>query len=190
MSGPRFDVVRADAGASRAGFEGWIQESVARDTFARAGLNFDQLRTRAQSANFRPVRMGRLTGSVSLETSFEQMRSANVVGVLPGTTRPDEYVIYTAHWDHLGRCAPVDGDDICNGALDNATGTAGLIELARQFSGEGAPERSVVFIALTAEEQGLLGALYYQQNLRFPARQTVAAIQWTAQQLRPSRISR
>ncbi|HRP09593.1 MAG TPA: M28 family metallopeptidase [Terricaulis sp.] len=176
VSGPRFDVVRADGGASRAGFEGWIQESVARDTFARAGLNFDQLRTRAQSPGFRPVRMGRLTGSISLETSFEQMQSANVVGILPGTTRPDEYVIYTAHWDHLGRCAPVDGDDICNGALDNATGTAGLIELARQFAGQGAPERSIVFIALTAEEQGLLGALYYQQNPLFPARQTVAAI--------------
>ena len=176
VSGARFDVVRADGGASRAGFEGWIQENVARDTFQRAVLNFDQLRTRAQRQGFRPVRMGRLTGSVSLETSFEQMQSANVVGILPGTTRPDEYVIYTAHWDHLGRCAPVEGDDICNGALDNATGTAGLIELARQFSGEGAPERSVVFIGLTAEEQGLLGALYYMQNPLFPARQTVAAI--------------
>lgn len=176
VTGPRFDVVRADRGASRAGFEGWIQEQVARDTFQRAGLNFDQLRTRAQRQGFRPVRMGRLTGSVSLETTFEEMRSSNVVGILPGTTRPDEYVIYTAHWDHLGRCAPIDGDDICNGALDNATGTAGLIELARQFSGQGAPERSVVFIGLTAEEQGLLGALYYMQNPVFPARQTVAAI--------------
>lgn len=176
VTGPRFDVVREDRGASRAGFEGWIQERVARDTFTRAGLNFDQLRARAQRQGFRPVRMGRLTGSVTLETSFDTLQSANVVGILPGTTRPDEYVIYTAHWDHLGRCAPVDGDDICNGALDNATGTGGLVELARQFSGQGAPERSVVFIALTAEEQGLLGALYYQHNPLFPARQTVAAI--------------
>lgn len=176
VSGARFDVVRADGGASRAGFEGWIQESVARDTFQRAGLNFDQMRTRAQRQGFRPVRMGRLTGSVSLETSFEQLQSANVVGILPGTTRPDEYVIYTAHWDHLGRCAAVDDDDICNGALDNATGTSGLVELARQFHANGAAGRSVVFIALTAEEQGLLGALYYQQNPLFPARQTVAAI--------------
>lgn len=176
VSGPRFDVVRADRGASRAGFEGWIQESVARDTFRRANLNFDQLRTRAQRQGFRPVRMGTLRGSISLETSFEQMQSSNVVGILPGTTRPDEYVIYTAHWDHLGRCAPVNGDNICNGALDNATGTGGLVELARQFSAEGAPERSVVFIALTAEEQGLLGALYYMQHPLFPARQTVAAI--------------
>jgi Zn-dependent M28 family amino/carboxypeptidase len=176
VSGARFDVVRADRGAGRAGFEGWIQESVARATFARAGLNFDQMRTRAQRHGFRPVRMGRLTGSVTLETSFEEMRSSNVVGVLPGTTRPDEYVIYTAHWDHLGRCAAIDGDDICNGALDNATGTSALIELARQFQANGAAGRSVVFIALTAEEQGLLGALYYQHHPLFPARQTVAAI--------------
>jgi Zn-dependent M28 family amino/carboxypeptidase len=176
VTGPRFDVVRSDRGASRAGFEGWIQEQVARETFRRAGLNFDQLRTRAQQRGFRPVRMGRLTGSVTLETTFEEMRSSNVVGVLPGATRPDEYIIYTAHWDHLGRCSPIDGDDICNGALDNATGTAGLVELARRFNAEGRPERSVVFIGLTAEEQGLLGALYYMQNPVFPARQTVAAI--------------
>ena len=188
VSGARFDVVRADRGASRAGFEGWIQESVARETFQRAGLNFDQLRARAQSPGFRPVRMGRLTGSLTLETSFETLNSSNVVGILPGTTRPDEYVIYTAHWDHLGRCAPVNGDDICNGALDNATGTGGLIELARQFRGDGAPERSVVFIALTAEEQGLLGAVYYQQNPLFPARQTVAAINMDG--LNPSGLTR
>ncbi|MCR6643621.1 MAG: M28 family metallopeptidase [Terricaulis sp.] len=176
VTGARFDVAREDRGARARALRGWIQERVARDTFTRAGLNFDQLRARAQRQGFRPVAMGRLTGSVTLETSFETLQSANVVGILPGTSRPDEYVIYTAHWDHLGRCAPVDGDDICNGALDNATGTGGLIELARQFSGQGAPERSVVFIALTAEEQGLLGALYYQQNPLFPSRQTVAAI--------------
>lgn len=176
VSGARFDVVRTDRGASRAGFEGWIQEQVARDTFRRAGMDFDQMRARAQTRGFRAVRMGRLTGSVRLETRNEQMTSANVVGILPGRTRPDEYIIYTAHWDHLGRCAPIDGDDICNGALDNATGTAALVEIARQFQADGGPERSVVFIALTAEEQGLLGALYYQQNPIFPARQTVAAI--------------
>ncbi len=176
VAGARFDVVRADGGATRAGFDGWMQESVARETFQRAGLDFDQLRTRAQTRGFRAVDMGSLTGSISLETRFEQTRTSNVVGILPGTTRPDEYVIYTAHWDHLGRCAPINGDDICNGALDNATGTAALIELAREFGENGRPERSVVFIALTAEEQGLLGALYYQQNPLFNPRDTVAAI--------------
>jgi len=176
VSGPRFDIVRADRGASRAGFEGWMQEGLARETFTRAGLDFDQLRQRAQTQGFRPVRLGSLTGSIALETWLETTRTSNVVGVLPGTTRPQETILYSAHWDHLGRCSPIDGDDICNGALDNATGTAGLIELARRFSAEGRPERTVAFIALTAEEQGLLGALYYQQNPIFAPRDTVAAI--------------
>ncbi len=176
VSGARFDVVRADRGASRAGFEGWIQESVARETFQRAGLNFDQLRSRAQTRGFRPVPMGSLRGSLSLRTSFEETRTSNVIGVLPGTERPDETIIYSAHWDHLGRCSPINGDDICNGALDNATGTSALIEVARRYSAEGAPDRSVAFIALTAEEQGLLGALYYMQNPVFEPRNTVAAI--------------
>jgi len=176
VTGPRFDIVRADGGASRAGFEGWMQESVARETFQRAGLDFDLLRSQAQTRGFRPVDLGSLTGSLSLQTRLEQTRTSNVVGILPGRTRPNETVVYTAHWDHLGRCAPIDGDDICNGAFDNATGTAALIELARQFSAQERPERTVAFIALTAEEQGLLGALYYQQNPIFAPRDTVAAI--------------
>ncbi|PZO49132.1 MAG: peptidase M28 [Alphaproteobacteria bacterium] len=176
VSGPRFDIVRADRGASRAGFEGWMQEGLARDTFTRAGLDFDQLRQRAQTQGFRPVRLGSLTGSIALQTRLETTRTSNVVGVLPGTTRPDETILYSAHWDHLGRCSPIDGDDICNGALDNATGTAALIELARRYSAAGRAERSVAFIALTAEEQGLLGALYYQQHPVFEPRNTVAAI--------------
>jgi Zn-dependent M28 family amino/carboxypeptidase len=176
VSGARFDVVRADRGAGRAGFEGWIQEAVARETFERAGLDFDRLRAQAQTRGFRPVRMGTLRGSLSLTTSFVETRTANIVGVLPGRSRPQEMVVYSAHWDHLGRCAPVDGDDICNGALDNATGTAALVELARRFAADGAPERSVAFIGLTAEEQGLLGALYYMQHPVFEPRDTVAAI--------------
>ncbi|MBY0568771.1 MAG: M28 family peptidase [Hyphomonadaceae bacterium] len=176
VAGPRFDIVRADRGASRAGFEGWMQEAVARETFQRAGVDFDRLRAQAQTRGFRAVDLGSLTGSIALQTRLEQTRTSNVVGVLPGRSRPNETVIYSAHWDHLGRCAAIDGDDICNGALDNATGTAALIELARAFSANGRPERSVAFIALTAEEQGLLGALYYQQNPIFNPRDTVAAI--------------
>ena len=111
-----------------------------------------------------------------LETRAEERTTYNVVGVLPGTERPNETVIYTAHWDHLGRCPPVDGDDICNGAFDNATGTSALIELARRFHAQGPTDRTVAFIALTAEEQGLLGALYYMQHPLFAPRDTVAAI--------------
>ncbi len=173
--GARRDVVRADRGASRAGFEGWINNDVAMETFRRAGLNFERLKARAQQRGFRAVPMN-LTGSLTLEQSWEERTTYNIVGVLPGSERPDETIIYTAHWDHLGRCPPVDGDDICNGALDNATGTAALIELARRFSAEGQPERTVAFIGLTAEEQGLLGALYYQQDPVFAPANTVAAI--------------
>ncbi|HYD86854.1 MAG TPA: M28 family metallopeptidase [Vitreimonas sp.] len=172
----RWDVVRADRGANRAGFEGWINNDVAMETFRRAGLDFNRLKARAQTRGFRAVPMGSLRGSIELQTRTETRTTNNVVGVLPGTQRPQETIIYSAHWDHLGRCPAIDGDDICNGALDNATGTAALIELARRFSAEGAPQRSVAFIALTAEEQGLLGALYYQQHPLFEPRNTVAAI--------------
>jgi Zn-dependent M28 family amino/carboxypeptidase len=171
----RWDVVRANGGADRAGFDGWMNNEVAMETFRRAGLDFNQLKARAQQRGFRAVPMN-LRGSMTLNTQIETRTTSNIVGVLPGTERPDETVIYTAHWDHLGRCPPVDGDDICNGAFDNATGTSALIELARRFHEQGAPERSVAFIALTAEEQGLLGALYYMQHPVFAPRDTVAAI--------------
>ncbi len=171
----RWDIVRADRGAGRAGFEGWINNETAMETFQRARLDFNELKQRAQRRGFRAVRMN-LTGSLALDTSIEQRTTYNVVGVLPGTARANETIIYSAHWDHLGRCPPIDGDDICNGALDNATGTAALIELARRASAQGRPQRSLAFIALTAEEQGLLGALYYRDNPVFPARDTVAAI--------------
>ena len=171
----RWDIVREDRGASRAGFEGWINNEVAMETFRRANLDFAELKSRAQRRGFRAVRMN-LTGSMRLETRAEQRTSYNVVGVLPGTQRPDETIIYSAHWDHLGHCPAINGDDICNGALDNASGTAALVELARRFSAAGRRQRSVAFIALTAEEQGLLGALYYSQHPIFPARTTVAAI--------------
>ncbi len=171
----RWDIVRADRGASRAGFEGWINNDVAMETFRRARLDFNELKARAQRPGFRAVRMN-LNGSLHLETRAEERTTYNVVGVLPGTERPDETVIYTAHWDHLGHCPPVDGDDICNGAFDNATGTSALIELARRFHAQGPTDRTVAFIALTAEEQGLLGALYYMQHPLFAPRNTVAAI--------------
>jgi Zn-dependent M28 family amino/carboxypeptidase len=171
----RWDIVREDRGAGRAGFEGWINNDLAMETFRRANLDFAELKQRAQRRGFRAVRMN-LTGSMRLETRAEQRTSYNVVGMLPGTQRPDETIIYSAHWDHLGHCPAINGDDICNGALDNATGTAALIELARRFNVAGRPQRSVAFIALTAEEQGLLGALYYMQHPVFEPRNTVAAI--------------
>ncbi|MGE0595269.1 MAG: M28 family metallopeptidase [Hyphomonadaceae bacterium] len=175
-TGTQFNVVTEDGGMSRTAFEGWVTEDVGRELMQRAGLDLAEMRAQAQRQGFRPVSMGDLRGSVAFNIATEETSSNNVVAVLPGTERPDETILYTAHWDHLGRCTPIDGDDICNGALDNATGTAALIELARRFAEDGAGERSVAFIALTAEEQGLLGALYYSQNPLFEPGQTVAGI--------------
>jgi Zn-dependent M28 family amino/carboxypeptidase len=174
-TGPQHDLARDDLGAHRVEVEGWITNRVARDLFARAGLDFDAERGRAQNRGFTPVSL-RQTASITLETHIERHMSRNVVGVLPGRERPQEAVLYGAHWDHLGRCTPVDGDDICNGARDNATGIAGLIELARRHAADGAPERSIGFIAFTAEESGLLGSQYYAEHPVFAPRDTAAMI--------------
>ncbi|GAN00049.1 peptidase [alpha proteobacterium U9-1i] len=174
-SGPQVDLLRADRGASRVAVEGWIQNGVAQLLFQRAGLNFAEERRRAQNPGFTAVSLNQ-TLSIDLETSITESLSRNVIGVLPGRERPQEAMLYTAHWDHLGRCTPVDGDDICNGALDNATGVAGLIELARRFASEPRTERSIAFISFTAEESGLLGSAYYASHPIFAPTSTAAAI--------------
>jgi Zn-dependent M28 family amino/carboxypeptidase len=174
-TGPQFDTKRAGDGSDRVQVEGWMQRDVAEELFRRAGLDFATFKTAAQLPGFRPVDL-KLTGSIALDTEVKDSISNNVIGVLPGTTAAGEAILYGAHWDHLGRCTPVDGDDICNGALDNASGTSGLIELARRFAAEGRTRRSVVFIAYTAEEQGLLGSAFYAQNPAFPANKTVMAV--------------
>jgi Zn-dependent M28 family amino/carboxypeptidase len=117
---------------------------------------------------FKPVPIG-LTASTSVRNGIRRATSSNVVGVLPGSKRPGEYVVLTAHWDHLGRALAFSGDAIFNGAVDNATGTAGLLELARAFGTvRPAPERSVVFVAFTGEEYGLLGSEYYADHPTVP----------------------
>jgi Zn-dependent M28 family amino/carboxypeptidase len=134
----------------------------------------------AKQKGFKAVDL-KLKASVSLENEIKKTDSKNVVGILKGKTRPDEYVIYTAHWDHLGRCTPApDGDDICNGAVDNATGTAALVALAEAYVKAGAPDRSVIFLAVTAEESGLLGSKYYADNPIYPLSQTVGGVNMDA----------
>ena len=163
-TGPQLDTARGEGESNpRVAVEGWVSAAAATEMFTGAGLDFAALKAAAQTRGFTPVDMG-LRGSIQLESSISRSRSYNVVGVLPGRQRPEESVLYTAHWDHLGRCPPVNGDDICNGAMDNATGTAGLIELARRAVAWGRGERSSVFVAFTAEEQGLLGSIYYAAN--------------------------
>ncbi len=151
---------------------GWMQLDKARALFASAGKNFDQLAAAAKVKGFKPVPLG-VKASVSFDNQIKKQISHNVVGILPGREAPDEYVLLSAHWDHLGRCTPVDGDDICNGAVDNADGTAALVALAQANVKAGAPRRSMVFVALTAEESGLLGSAYYGENPVYPLAKTV-----------------
>lgn len=155
--------------------EGWLSLEATRALFARAGLAFEREKARAESRSFRPVPLGAsLTGVV--ENEVRHVDSSNVVARIDGSERPDEVVLYLAHWDHLGSREGVEGDGIFNGAYDNATGTAGLVELARAFSAAPRPERSLVFLAVTGEEQGLLGSHHYATRPLYPPGKTVAAI--------------
>lgn len=153
----------------------WIQLAKAKELFAAAGKNFDQLAAAAKQKGFRAVPLGlKLSGSFS--NQIKRSMSKNVVGVLPGTSAPDEVVLYSGHWDHLGRCDAVDGDDICNGAADNASGIAALVAMAEAYQKAGPTRRSVGFVAVTAEESGLLGSEYYARNPVFPLGKTVGGV--------------
>ena len=163
-------------GADQTAANGWIQLGKAKQLFASAGQDFDALREAAKKKGFKPVALTGVKASFAFDNAITRKMSRNVVGLLPGAKRPDEYVLYTGHWDHLGRCTPVDGDDICNGAVDNATGIAGLVTLAEAYKQAGAPDRSIVFLAVTAEESGLLGSKYYAENPVFPLAQTVGGV--------------
>src|SRR3989344_1151579 len=155
--------------------EAWIQRDVAVDLFRRAGLDFEALKTSARRRDFRPVELPGATFSGSFDVATQQVTTRNVIARLPGTTHPDETILYTAHWDHIGVGEPdATGDAIFNGAVDNATGTAGLLELARAFGRGPRPERSIVMISFTAEESGLLGSEYYAANPVWPLETTVA----------------
>ena len=154
---------------------GWIQLADARKLFASAGKDFTTLEAAAGRKGFKAVPLG-LKASVSFDNAIRRETSHNVIGVLPGTTRPDETVFYTAHWDHLGHCAPVDGDDICNGARDNASGVAGLVALAEAQVRAGPAARTFAFMSVTAEEAGLLGSAWYAAHPIYPLAKTVGGV--------------
>ncbi|MFL9840062.1 M28 family metallopeptidase [Sphingomonas sp. ST-64] len=165
---------------------GWMQLDKAKALFASAGQDFDKLSAAAKTKGFKAVPLGDVKASVGFDNAIRKHASKNVIGILPGAKRPDEYVLYTAHWDHLGRCeAAPDGDDICNGAVDNATGTAALIAIAKANKDAGAPDRSLVFVAVTAEESGLLGSKYYGDNPVYPLGKTVGGVNIDAMNLTP-----
>jgi Zn-dependent M28 family amino/carboxypeptidase len=139
-------------------------------------MNFQEAKARALEPNFEAVSLG-LKASVAIENSVKNSISQNVVAVLPGSDRADEYIVYVAHWDHFGLDPTLEGDQIFNGALDNATGTAALVVLANAFENLGAPTgRSIIFLAATAEEQGLLGSHYYATHPIYPLIKTAAVI--------------
>lgn len=154
---------------------GWMTGEAATRLFAHSGQNFDALNKAAKLPGFKPIPLG-ITMSMSMDNIIRRQASKNVIGILPGRTRTKDYVLYSAHWDHLGRCLPVKGDGICNGAVDNATGTAGLIALAEMNAKAGRAARSQIFLAVTAEESGLLGSKYYAENPVYPLGQTVGGV--------------
>ncbi len=174
-TGPQYGLDEAGNHMDQSQVIGWIQLPKAKELFAAAGKDFDQLSAAAKQKGFRAVPLGlKLSGSFS--NDIKRSTSKNVVAVLPGTQAPDEVVLYSAHWDHLGRCDAVDGDGICNGAADNATGTAGLVAMAEAFAKAGPARRSVAFVAVTAEESGLLGSRYYAENPVYPLGKTVGGV--------------
>ena len=174
-----FDLVSKDKNMSRVNIEGWITDTKTRELFASLGMSFDAMKKAAIRRDFKPVAL-KAHAKLNIESKIRQIDSHNIVGLLEGSDPKlkDEYVIYTAHWDHLGIGLPdAKGDKIYNGALDNASGCAGLIELARAFKAlPTPPRRSILFLSVTAEEKGLIGSKYYAENPIYPLDKTVAAI--------------
>ncbi|WEN14654.1 M28 family metallopeptidase [Rhodanobacter sp. AS-Z3] len=172
-----FDIVRKNPSAAHPQLEGWIQRDLAVQMFKHAGLDFDTLKKQAQTRDFKPVVLTGESLSANFKVDSKVITSHNIVGRIEGSKRPNETVIYSAHWDHLGIGAPdAKGDRIYNGAVDNATGTAALIEMGRAFAHGPKPERSVVFLNVTAEEKGLLGSEYYAANPLYPLATTVGVL--------------
>ena len=178
-TGEQFHLRQRDKGKNELPLESWVTYPVAERIFKMAGLDLAEQEKAAVKENFAPLSMG-IRATITISNKFRNVNSKNVMGVLEGSdpSLKDEYVIYTAHWDHLGNVPGVDGDDkIFNGAYDNATGLAGLFELAEAYTKlRTPPRRSILFLAVTAEEQGLLGSKHYAEFPVFPLEKTVAVI--------------
>lgn len=179
-TGAQSDLVRANGGVDRALLEGWVQRDIAVEMFAKAGLDFEAMKQAARTPGFQPVALEGVKARGEIHQTIDRLESRNVVGILPGQTRPDEYVLYTAHWDHLGMKTGAPGEDfyadqIFNGAVDNATGTAAILEIAEAMKAE-TLDRSVMFLAVTLEESGLLGSEFYANNPTVPLNTIVAGM--------------
>ncbi|PHS40815.1 MAG: peptidase M28 [Robiginitomaculum sp.] len=175
-TGPQIDLVRPDKGASRTALEGWLTADAAKELFTSVGLDFGTLKAAAITKDFKPIAMGDIKLNAQINNTINKVESRNVVGVIKGTKYPDEYVLYMGHWDHKGKKDVAEGEDgIYNGAVDNATGTSAILEIGEAFAVAPA-ERSILIVAVTAEESGLLGSAYYGEDPIVPLNQTVAGI--------------
>lgn len=175
-SGAQYDLPAKDDPEPRIPVQGWLTAEAAKQLFADAGLDLAQAYKDAGKRGFKPVPL-KAKLSVDLKSTIAEKTSRNVVGVLPGGRRADEAVLYMAHWDHLGKHDGEPGDNIYNGAVDNATGVAGILEIAEAFAHQQPkPERSVVFLAVTLEESGLLGSKYYVTHPTFPLNKIAGVI--------------
>jgi len=178
FGGERLDLVTPDKNMGRAAIQGWISLDAATKLFKLAGLDYQKLKAEAATRDFKPVPL-KLSGSMSFTQTQHPTGSQNVVAKISGSdpNLKNEYVVYSAHWDHFGTCDAVNGDTICNGARDNASGTAMLIELAREFKKvQPQPKRSILFLCVTSEEQGLLGSEYYAKFPLYPLSKTLANV--------------
>jgi len=173
-----FDIQTPDKNMGRPAVESWITTDRAKELLAASGQDFDALKKAAVSKDFKPVALN-AKANMTIKNTIREIDSNNVIGKIEGSdpALKNEYVIYTAHWDHLGRDPKLTGDQIFNGALDNASGTAALLEIAEGFTKLATPpKRSILFLAVTAEEKGLLGAKYYAENPLYPLNKTLANI--------------
>jgi Zn-dependent M28 family amino/carboxypeptidase len=176
---PSLNLQNDNKGMDKCKIQGWITLTTASEIFRASGKG-ERFFERARNPEFQPIPLG-LKVTTGITNTLKYDVSQNVVGKMTGTERPDETIIYSTHWDHLGVGQPVQGDSIYNGAVDNASGTAALLTIAEAFAEmEQKPERTVVFLFVTAEEQGLLGSEYYAQNPIFPIDKTVANINMDA----------
>ena len=171
-SGSQLGLIEKE-GAQQLDFKGWISNEIAQKLFQLADIN-PNIVEQAKKPGFKAVDL-KVSTTVSLTNTFKKSKSNNVVAKIEGSKRPDEVIIYTAHWDHLGVGEATEGDSIFNGAIDNATGVAALFEIAKAFQvAKVKPKRSIIFLALTAEEEGLLGSAYYAENPIYSFNKTVA----------------
>ncbi len=173
-----FDIQAPDKNMGRVAVESWITTDVARKLLSTSGKDFDELKKAAVRKDFRPVALN-AKASFRIKNELREVQSRNVLALLEGSDPllRNEVIVYTAHWDHLGKDESRKGDQIFNGALDNSSGTSGMLEIARAFTKlQTAPKRSVLFLAVTAEEKGLLGAKYYATNPLYPLTKTLANI--------------